>query len=45
MASPSLKGLLLFSSSYFRQFLTYGFDKKKRLGSQDTQDWLCKNPS
>jgi hypothetical protein len=27
---------------YFRQFSTYGFDKKK-LGSQDKQDWLCKN--
>jgi hypothetical protein len=34
----------LYIALYFRQFFTYGFDKK-RLISQDIQDSLCKNPT
>jgi hypothetical protein len=40
----TFKGKLPFTALYTRQLFAYGFGKK-RLGSQNIQDWLCKNPA
>ncbi len=35
-------GNCIFAAIYFRHFFAYRLDKEG-LGSQDKQDWLCKN--